>query len=103
MIVYLPGAMRDLRGIALWYRSKRPEGEARFFERLRATIRRVEQEPLGFPHALADLDVRKARVLRSPYSVAYVVKGSEVRIVAVIHGARHPAFWSRRSIEEPNE
>ena len=103
MIVYLPGAMRDLRGISQWYGAKRPEGEARFFERLRMTMGRIEREPQSFPHALEALDVRKARVLRSPYSVAYIARTDHVRILAVIHGARRPGFWTRRAEEEPNE
>ena len=65
MIVYLPGAMRDLRGIAHWYRSERPEGEERFFERLRATLRHIERAPTTFAFAMEDIEVRKARVLRS--------------------------------------
>jgi hypothetical protein len=69
IVVYLPGAMGDLRGIARWYRSERPEGETKFFERLRLTMRHIEREPESFPMALEDAKVRKARVLRSfePY------------------------------------
>jgi plasmid stabilization system protein ParE len=100
MIVYLPGALRDLRGIANWYKSERPEGEARFFQRLAVAVRQIEREPTGFPLALEDIGVRKARVLRSPYSVAYLVRRDEVRIVAVIHGARRPGFWTHRLREE---
>jgi len=40
--------------------------------------------------------VRKARVLRSPYSVAYVVISEhEIEIVAVVHGAKKPGWWTR--------
>ena len=73
-VIYLPGAMRDLRGIALWYAKHLPEGEARFFARLRATLGRVERAPESFPLAIESLGVRKARVLRSAYAVAYLVR-----------------------------
>jgi plasmid stabilization system protein ParE len=96
MIVYLPGAMRDLRGIARWYASHRPEGEARFFSRLRATVALIEEQPSMFPLVPEAGGVRKARVLRTPYSIAFVVHGSEQRVVAVIHGARRPGFWMER-------
>jgi plasmid stabilization system protein ParE len=99
MIVYLPGAVRDLRSIARWYASHRPEGEARFFGRLRATIERIEAEPSSFPLVPGVEGVRKARVLRSPYWVAFVVHGGEQRVVAIVHGARRPGFWMRRSRE----
>lgn len=101
IVIYLPGAMRDLRGIARWYRSERPEGEARFFERLRTTMRHVERDPASFPIAVEDMGVHKARVLRSPYSIAFLVRRNELRIVAVIHGARRPGFWTGRLHEEP--
>ena len=103
MIVYLPGAMRDLRGIATWYSTNHPQGEARFFARLRETIGRIERDPTSFPVAIEDIDVRKARVLRSAYSVAYIARPNEVRLLAVIHGARRPGFWTHRLGEEPNK
>jgi hypothetical protein len=65
MIVYRPGAMRDLRGIALWYASHRPEAIARFFARLRATIERIEQQPASL-HLVTDAGgVRKPVVLQT--------------------------------------
>jgi plasmid stabilization system protein ParE len=97
MIVYLPGAMRDLRGIARWYASRRPEAVARFFARLRATIERIERHPVSFPFVANTDEVRKARVLRTPYWIAFVVRGNEERVVAVVHGARRPGFWAERS------
>ena len=46
MIVYLPGATADLRGIAQWYAAHRPEGQARFFERfLKGVANGFEREP----------------------------------------------------------
>ena len=102
-VIYLPGAMRDLRGIALWYTKHLPEGEARFFARLRETLGRVERAPESFPLAIESLGVRKARVLRSAYAVAYMTRPNEVRLVAVIHGARRPGFWLEPVSEPPTE
>jgi plasmid stabilization system protein ParE len=96
MLVYSVSAMRDLRRIAIWYRKNRPAYEARFFERLRATLRRIEQTPANCPIVLAALGLRRARVLRSPYAVVFAVMRDHVRIVGVLHGARHPALLSRR-------
>jgi plasmid stabilization system protein ParE len=96
MIVYLPGAMRDLRAIARWYAEHRPDGEERFFERLRATLDLVEKQPLLFPLISEADGLRKARVLRSAYSIVFMVRNRERRIVAVVHGARRPDFWRER-------
>jgi plasmid stabilization system protein ParE len=96
MIVYLPGALRDLRRIARWYQKRRPAYESRFFERLRATIERVESAPASFPVMLADAELRRARVLRSPYFVAFLAFEGMVHVVAVVHGARKPGTISRQ-------
>jgi len=97
MIVYLPGAMRDLRGIGRWYAAHRPERESVFFARLRNTLDLVEREPLLFPR-ISEVDgLRRARVLRSPYSLIVMVRDHERLIVAVIHGARRPDFWRGRA------
>jgi plasmid stabilization system protein ParE len=99
MIAYLPGALRDLQRIARWYRRRRPAYEERFFERLRVTIGLIERDPESFPRMLVDTDLRRARVLRSPYSVAFVALAGDIHFVAVIHGARSPRAV-RRQIRE---
>lgn len=99
MTVYLPGALRDLRRIARWYRRRRPAYEQRFYERLRVTIGLIERAPESFALMLSDTEVRRARVLRSPYSVVFVVVAGEVHVVAVVHGARRPRAI-RRQVRE---
>ena len=97
MIVYREGAIRDIAEAARWYRRRRPAYEAKFFERLRETVRRIERAPHSCTFAMEAEGVRKARVLRSPYSVAYVVVSErEIEIVAVVHGAKKPGWWTRR-------
>jgi plasmid stabilization system protein ParE len=97
MIRYREGAMRDIAEAARWYRRRRPAYEVRFFERLRETVRRIEEAPGSCAFAMEAEGVRKARVLRSPYSVAYVIINEhEIEIVAVVHGAKKPGWWTRR-------
>ena len=45
---------------------------------------------------IEDESVRKARVLRSPYMVAFLVLGRDAHIVAIMHGARDPKVLERR-------
>jgi hypothetical protein len=68
-----------------------------FFARLRITLDLVEREPLLFPRIYEVDGLRRARVLRSPYSLIVMVRDDERLIVAVIHGARRPDFWRRRA------
>ncbi len=97
MIRYRVGALRDIAEAAGWYRSRRPAYEGRFFERLRETVRRIEDAPLSCAFAMEAEGVRKARVTRSPYSIAYtVLTEDEIEIIAVVHGARKPGWWTRR-------
>jgi plasmid stabilization system protein ParE len=102
IVVYRPEAVDDLRRIARWYRRHRPEGEARFFVRFRSTMRRIEDSPSAFPRtSVDDVVVHKARVLRSPYSIAFTSDLATVTILAVIHGSRAPGIWMRRLRKRP--
>jgi toxin ParE1/3/4 len=97
MIRYREGALRDIAEAAGWYRRRRPAYEAKFFERLRETVRRIEDAPLSCAIAMEAEGVRKARVKRSPYSIAYrMLTEDEIEIIAVVHGARKPGWWTRR-------
>ena len=46
------------------------------------------------PEAVGDL--RKARILRSPYSIAFINDTATIIILAVMHGSRAPSVWTRR-------
>ena len=98
IVVYRPEAVDDVRGIARWYRKHRPEGEARFFARFRLTMRRIEGSPQAFPKTRIDdvVVVCKARILRSPYSIAFINDTATITILAVMHGSRAPSIWTRR-------
>lgn len=96
MIQYRGGALRDLAEIASWYRRTRPAYEARFFDRFRLTLQRLEAAPVGFPLVLEAEGVRKARIPRTDYSIAFVVLPRAVEVIAVVHGARKPGWWTKR-------
>jgi plasmid stabilization system protein ParE len=97
MIRYREGALRDIAEAAGWYRRRRPAYEGRFLERLRETLRHIEDAPLNCAIAMEAEGVRKARVHRTPYSIAYsALTKDEIEIIAVVHGARRPGWWTRR-------
>jgi plasmid stabilization system protein ParE len=83
--------------IASWYRRERPAYEERFFQRFRATLERVEASPASLPLALEREGVRKARILRTNYAIAFVeATGGAIEVIAVVHGARRPGWWTKR-------
>jgi hypothetical protein len=50
---------------------------------------------------IAGLDIRRTRVHRFPYHVAYMlVDGDELSVLAVAHDRRRPGYWSDRVGEE---
>jgi hypothetical protein len=87
-------ALLDQIEAASWYELQE-EGLGRAFEAdVSAAAQRLEDAALQ--HRVRFWDVRRAPLRRfSNYGVFYVVRGSEVIIFAVVHGARSPA-WVRR-------
>jgi plasmid stabilization system protein ParE len=96
-LTYAEPALTDLRRIGAWYRRRRPEGLEPFLRRLRDTLKRIERSPTTFPVALERRGrmLRRARILRSDYSIAFEVYATDVVVHGVIHGARDPREWTR--------
>lgn len=95
-VIILPEARRELRDARRWYAEHAgPSISARFlgeFHRLR-TI--VAEEPKRGP----EIEPGIHRVLfrdRFPYSLLYVIRQSDIVIVAVMHQHREPGYWRSR-------
>ena len=43
-----------------------------------------------------DLDVRRQRVRRFPYHLAYLVAADDIYVLAVAHDHRRPGYWRTR-------
>ena len=72
-----------------------PELAAAFLAEFRRTVALIEHSPLlGAPW-----HTRYRRILmrRFPYSLIYVVEPDRLRILALAHHRRRPAYWSGRS------
>lgn len=97
ILVFRRSALRDLRRIALWYRTHRlPPYEARFFERLRVTLQAIVDSPEGHEVLFEDIGVRRARIHRTPYGIVHAIRDSGIRVVAILHGALSQTSVSRR-------
>ena len=65
-------------------------------------MRRIEDAPNAFPKTkFNDGCVHKARILRSPFSIAFMLDERTITILAVIHGSRAPGIWTRRLRKHP--
>ena len=72
----------------LFYESRRPALGARFLTSLAATLDRLAKHPESSP--LVYGRIRRARLLRFPYSVLYTVRGEALRLLALMHDRRRP-------------
>ncbi len=80
-------------------RTKRSDRDAaRDSSQLEATFRRIREAPLScqrVPFVRRPV-VRRAKVMRFPYSVIYYVLRGEPIVVAIYHGKRQPGYWRER-------
>lgn len=84
MTMYLPGALRDVAAITRWYRATCPQEEKRFLACLRCAIEGTSCQRPDFACGTTYSEPS------APYSVVFITRGAEVRIVAVIHRGLPP-------------
>ncbi len=90
-----PQAKADIAEASRWYDDQRPGlGEA-FRDELDAALRSIAERPLLYP--VLHRDTRRAVLRRFPYGVFYLVEAARVLVLRVLHHARDPALWLRRS------
>lgn len=93
-LVFRQPAERDIESARVWYGLRSPELEASFADALAATLEIIVAHPLAFPQI--ERGIRRVRVSTFPYVVYYLPKGDTIRVLAVVHTARHPDVWKRR-------
>lgn len=93
-LVFRPAAERDIDEARAWYGLRSPEVETSFAGALAATLEIIVAHPLAYPQI--ERGIRRARVSTFPYVVYYLPKGETVRVLGVVHTARHPDTWKRR-------
>lgn len=95
---YHPEARRELDEAVDWYEDAATGLGADFFDEVEAAVRDACEHPVRwplFPSVDPALAVRR-RVLRFPYSVAWLVQPDQIVIVAVAHAKRRPGYWLDR-------
>ncbi|NJM54687.1 MAG: type II toxin-antitoxin system RelE/ParE family toxin [Verrucomicrobiae bacterium] len=86
----------EFQEAVLWYEERAEGLGVRFIGAVDAVMAAIVSQPLRFSPAGAK--VRKARVHGWPYSVYFVINEahSEIKVIAVWHGARNPEELNRR-------
>jgi len=85
----------DQLAAALWYDQQQPGLGDDFLDESESVIASLSATALLYSPRFAD--VRCARLQRfHQYGVFYVIRGQEVRLLAIQHGARHPRRLHKR-------
>jgi hypothetical protein len=79
--------------------AQRYEGESSglgvaFLEVVDRTLDLIAERPLLFP--VVYRDIRRALTKRFPYGVFFRLRPDRIRVIAIVHLARHPSVWQRR-------
>ena len=87
-------AEEDVKAAYEWYEAKSRALGAAFISEVGATFQAIEENPKMFQEVAGD--VRRALCKRFPYTVYFVVRGSDSSVIAVLHQRRSPAAWQSR-------
>lgn len=87
-------AESDLRLAFQWYESQRAGLGRQFLDAVRERLESVRSYPEANP--VVYRDVRRAVVSRFPYLIFYIVRPTQIVVLAILHHARNPASWPRR-------
>jgi toxin ParE2 len=96
-VILLPQAEDDLAEAFDYYEAARPGLGSEFVTEFRHSVEKILQYPRGWQ--VLDDPYRRCRLHRFPYGVIYRIdeQRDEIVVVAVMHLARHPGRWRRRT------
>ena len=95
---YHPDARAELLDAVEWYEERRPMLGADFLTEMRRAETMIARRPAAWPRwPSVVVDVRRFKLARFPYCVAFQVAGDEIAVIAVAHQKRAPFYWQDRA------
>ncbi len=88
-VVITPQAAADILEARAWYDSQQAGVGGKFYFGFRNRLEKALESPLS-PRAWGRRKIRKVRIPKYPYFIYYEIVAKQMRIIAVIHGARDP-------------
>jgi len=93
-LVLRPLVEGDLDKATRWYEDRQPGLRDRFLEDFEDALLLIEENPRLYQ--TVHRAIRRAPLRNFPYGIYYVQLKDEIRVLAVVHDARHPSVWRRR-------
>ena len=96
---FVDEASAELEAASQWYEQRRLGLGTSLLAAVEDTVGAIATWPSAgarVEEVGADLEVRRARIRRFPYHLAYLVTNEVVYVLAVAHDRRRPAFWRAR-------
>lgn len=93
-----PEAVAELSEAVRWYEQRRDGLGLALLAAVEDAVDAISRWPhSGSPvPEVEGLVIRRTRVDRFPYHVAYLVNDDEIRVLAIAHDRRRPGYWSQR-------
>lgn len=88
-------AQREIAEAYEWYETQLAGLGTQFLQNVDVQFATIAGSPQIY--ATVHRNIRRALLLRFPYGIFYVVSGDIVAILAVVHTARNPRRWPRRT------
>ena len=85
----------DVEAAFEWYEVEETNLGIVFLEELRSTYQRILDHPLAFQELRSG--IRRALTRKFPYAIYFVIEGSTILVIAVLHTARDPEEWQKRA------
>ncbi|MBL4614107.1 MAG: type II toxin-antitoxin system RelE/ParE family toxin [Magnetovibrio sp.] len=85
----------DLSEAASWYELQRSGLGDEFLEAVLFTLNLIGENPQVYP--VVHRETHRAVVSRFPFVIFYLVVDTEVTVLSVMHGSRHPSRWKTRA------
>lgn len=95
-VAFHSAAAEELAAAAEWYEVARVGLGNDFLHEVHRAVAAISESPTTWPVAIRKRNVRKFLLARFPYSIHYVLREDEIRVLAVAHGSRRPGYWRHR-------
>jgi plasmid stabilization system protein ParE len=89
-----PAALAELEQAAEWYDAQGSKLRREFLAEVLAGLDRIIERPRAWQPLGRGL--RRFRLSRFPYGIAYEVNDERILIIAIAHLHRKPGYWKRR-------